>query len=238
MKNSPQFFAKITILSIFLALFSMSSCAQKGSGNVTKKTYEVDSFDGLKIGGAFFVYLRQGDKQDVTLVTDDNIMENLEVTVNDGILKIKSGYEIKNSTELKAFITIKDLNSLELSGACNLEGKNTIVTKNLKMKVSGASDVEMSVRCSDLNIAASGASDLKLSGDAAVLEIDASGASTIKAQDLTANQAKIESSGASTVKVNVNESLDAKASGASTILYNGKAKVTSNASGASDVKKM
>jgi hypothetical protein len=238
MKNLTQTFTKLTLLSLFLALFSFASFAQKGSGEVIKKTFKVDSFDGIKIGGAFNVYLRQGDVQDVTLVTDDNIMDNLKVTVSGGVLKIKSDYDMNNPTELKAFITVKDLNSLELSGACEVEGKNTIVSKNLSLKVSGASDVEIAVRCSALKIFASGASDLKLSGDASLLEIDASGACTIKAEKLAANQATIESSGASTVKVDVTEALDAKASGASSILYRGSAKVTANESGASDIKKM
>ncbi len=238
MKILTQSFTKITLLSLFVALFSISSFAQKGNGDVIKKTFKVESFYGLKIGGAFFVYLRQGEKHGVTLVTDANIMENLEVTVNGGVLKIRNDYDMKNPTELKAFVTVKDLNNLELSGACTLEGKNTIVTENLIMKVSGASDIELAVRCSDLKISASGASDLKLTGDAAVLEIDASGASTIKAEKLLAGQAQIVGSGAATVKIDVTESLDAKASGASTILYRGNASITMNESGASDIKKM
>lgn len=238
MKNLSFSTSKLSLLILFITVFSFSTFAQKGSGDVIKKTFKVDNFHGLKIGGAFDVYLRQGDKQDVTLVADDDIMENLKATVSGGILKIKSDYDMKNPTELKAFITVKDLNSIELSGACELEGKNTIITKDLLMKVSGASDAELTVRCSDLRITASGASDLKLSGDAAALEIDASGASTIKAEKLLAAQADIESSGASTVKIDVAESLIAKASGASTILYRGSANVTADESGASDIKKM
>ena len=238
MKNLTLSITKISLLSFFLALISCSAIAQKGSGEVIKKTFQVESFDGIKIGGAYEVLLRQGENQDITLVTDDNIMENIRVTVTDGVLKVKSKTDMNNPTELKIYITVKDLNSIAISGACEIVGKNTIVTKNISIKTSGASEVEMSIRCSGLKIASSGASELKLSGNTEVLEIETSGATTIKAEGLTSNQAFVESSGASTVKLDVSESLDAKASGASTILYRGNPKVISNESGASNIKKM
>ena len=237
MKNLTLSISRICLLSLFVTLFSCSSIAQKGSGNVIKKNVDVSNFDGIKIGGAYEVYLRQGDKEEVTIVADDNIMENIIVYVKDGELRIKHEQDIKNPTELKAYITVKYLKSIDISGACELEGKNTIVSKELTINASGASDLELAVRCTGLILETSGASELEISGDTKSLGIEASGASTIEAEDLTSEMAMVKGSGASTIKVFASGTLGAKASGASTIHYTCTGEVTINESGAGSIKK-
>jgi len=238
MKNLLRILSK----AIFTLAISLTfvSCAfgQKGNGNVIKQDRVVDNFTAIEVGGAFDVYLRQGDKDEVTVVTDDNLMDLITTNVSGGTLRIKSKKDINKPTELKVYVTVTNLKSLEASGASNVTGKNTINSQDLMIELSGASDLELEVSCKNLMIDASGASDAKLRGSAGNAEIDASGASTIIAMKLNTRNALIDASGASTVKVAVSENLEADSSGASSILYKGDPHVSSNVSGAGTIKKM
>ena len=71
MKNLTLFFGRTIAISLIAIFGTTSLYAQKGSGNVIKESRNVGSFNALKVGGAFDVYLRMGDKEDVTVVADD-----------------------------------------------------------------------------------------------------------------------------------------------------------------------
>ena len=67
----------IAALLLFITL-SSSGCMYmggiKGNGNVVKETREVSSFDGIKVGGAFNVYLSQSGTESLTIEADENLL--------------------------------------------------------------------------------------------------------------------------------------------------------------------
>lgn len=217
---------------------TLSTFAQKDNDGIVKQNYDLSAFNKIEVGGAFEVYIRQGDEADLTIIADEKTLDKTKVKVSDGTLLLKTEGYMTNPKELKAYITVKDLVGLDISGACEVEGKNTIVALNLNIETSGAANISMALRCRELEINSSGASEITLTGDVEYLEANTSGASTLRAEKLLAETAFVESSGASTIKVDVTKSLDARASGASSILYNSKGEVNLNSSGASDIKKM
>ena len=124
-------FNRIVSLSIALAVLFMlqSGCTYaikgiKGDGNVVKQERDVSNFKGIDVGGAFKVFLTQGDTEKLVLEADQNLMDVIETDVRAGVLRIKTSEDINNATELNVYITFKDLNELDISGACDLMGEN------------------------------------------------------------------------------------------------------------------
>jgi hypothetical protein len=110
-------------------------------------------------------------------------------------------------------------------------------TDQLKMDISGASEVKGIINANKLDIDLGGASVVKLAGTANECTIDASGACNVNSYDLVINNCKISSSGASTVRVTVNGELNADATGGSTIYYKGGGVgKTLNTSGGASIK--
>jgi hypothetical protein len=136
----------IVMMTALVAAIPYSTHAKKyirGNGNLEKETRNVSSFDALDISSAFDIYLTQGNKESLVIEADDNLMDNIITEVNGGTLKIYVKGNVRNVKEMKAFISFKMLEKIELSGACDLFGENTFKFDDLDIESSGASDIEM-----------------------------------------------------------------------------------------------
>ena len=109
-------FMKTKIFPVILFLFAgMSSLVAgchfpgsvSGDGRVIKETRSVPSFDGIDISGAFDVYLKQGETQEVIIETDNNLMPLVKTEVTGGVLKIYTQGPIHHITTMKAYVTVK-----------------------------------------------------------------------------------------------------------------------------------
>ncbi|TAH09933.1 MAG: DUF2807 domain-containing protein, partial [Sphingobacteriia bacterium] len=110
-------------------------------------------------------------------------------------------------------------------------------SNDLKIELSGASDLTGDITVENLSVTLSGASNCTLKGVAEKASINANGASSAKAYDLNSNYAKIDASGASSIRITVNKELNARASGASSISYKGEGLIKDlSSSGAASIK--
>ena len=182
-----------------------------------------------------------------SVINNDEIVrlikeKNIKTYVSGGMLYITfdakgwSWASWKNN-KLKAYITVKNLEKLTVSGACNVSFVDPISSDRLLISVSGASDIKGPVKVNSLKVGASGASNISLSGTATETDFNISGACSIKSLDLVTNNCAVVASGASSVKLTINQSLKANISGASDIRYKGTVNMfNSKTSGASSIK--
>jgi hypothetical protein len=210
----------------------------KGNGNVIKQDRQLGSFSALDVGGAFKVFLTQGDKEAVTVEADENLMDVISTEVRGNTLVIKTTEDIRDSEALNIYLTFKDLDEMEISGACQLTGENKMKFDNLDMDCSGASDVELKLAASKLTMDFSGASQIELYGSAEAVDLDLSGASSYDGYDLEADIYFVDISGASHAKIFVNKELSAEVSGAAGLKYKGDPVIKEHdVSGAGSMKK-
>jgi len=105
------------------------------------------------------------------------------------------------------------------SGASSLE--LDIEASRTQMELSGASNIKGRLGTVDSTIRISGASQVNLSGSADNLNVEASSASRANFPDFPIQNATIKLSGASSGNINVAQHLDVDLSGASTLNYSG-----------------
>lgn len=238
---------KIFMICSALLVFS-SINAQETKTVVNDENAEMRSvanFTGIKVSGGVALYISQGSEHAVAISSSDKKYNDKVVTeVKNGILNIYldkgawNGWNWKN-TYIKAYVTVKDLEKLEASGASGVRIVEGINCSTLKVNLSGASTLKGEVKANVFKVDASGASVVTLSGKAANANIDFSGASVLRAIDFTVENCKVDASGASSLTINVTKQLDAEASGASSIKHKGNASVTNiSATGASSIKKI
>ncbi|MCK9203433.1 MAG: DUF2807 domain-containing protein [Bacteroidales bacterium] len=238
-----KFFSVVLIICLSLGMSSLfASChyigGANGDGKVVKETRSVQSFSGIDISGAFDVYLKQGAIEEVIIEADDNILPLITTEVINGTLRIYSKHPIHHFTVMKAYLTIKDLKDIDVSGAVDLETTGKITVPELKIDASGSSDSKMDISVQRLNLDCSGASKFKFSGTAVNVRLDLSGASDIFAYDLFVENYDVEISGAGDAKINVSKKIKADISGAGTIRYKGSpTEVDQSVSGAGSIKK-
>ncbi len=224
-------------------LMMLSGCSYgfggiHGNGNVVKQDRTLSSFNGLDVGGAFRVYLIQGDKEMVTVETDENLMDVIKTEVRGNTLYISTREDIRESKALNLYITFKELKSMDISGACKLSAEDKLNFGGLELDVSGASDFDLKMSAQNLDLDFSGASQVTLYGNAESAKLDLSGASKMDASELETGNFSADVSGASAGKIFVTGELSADVSGAASLKYKGDPKVTDfDVSGAGSLKK-
>lgn len=234
---------KILLSVIGLTAFLFSGLAQKTISDANAQVREAKNFHAIHVSHAFDVFLTQGNEEKVVVsASEDKHLENIIVEVKNGVLDIRWDNKGKKwgmgNKKLKAYISFKKIDAFKASGACDVSIVGELNADDLKIELSGASDLEGKVMARDLKVDLSGSSDMKVSGVATNLELDLSGACSFKGFEFAANMCSVDASGASDVKITVNKELTVKASGASDVAYKGTGSVREvKSSGASSVKK-
>ena len=161
--------------------------------------------------------------------------------VKGGVLIIRydnKGKWNSGNKKLKAYISFKQLDKLNVSGACDVYIVGDWKANNLKIDISGATNLKGKMDAQKLMVDLSGASDLTLTGTVGQLNIEASGASDFKGFDLAVDYCNAKASGASDIKITVNKELSAEASGASDVKYKGSGLIRDiKTSGASSISR-
>ncbi len=235
------------ILSFAILLVLISSGFAQSEKNLVfdanAQVRNVAGFNSIEISGAINLFLSQGTSEAVAVSAgDEELISRIRTSVRDNVLYIEfdgKGLNWKNwsNNKIKAYVTFSSLKRIEASGACNIKTIDQLKSNDLKIELSGASDLTGDIAVENLSVTLSGASDCTLKGIAEKSSINANGASSAKAYELKTNYAKIDASGASSIRITVNKELNARASGASSISYKGEGLIKDiNSSGAASVK--
>jgi Protein of unknown function (DUF2807). len=232
------------LLVVFLITCGMASFGQEAMFNdKNAQVRNVTGFNAIKVSGSIEVYLIQGNTEAVAVsASEEKFRDKIKTEVVKGTLNIYyDGDRISFTSankKLKAYVSFKNIEALDVSGASDLNISGTLKANSLRVSVSGASKLGGALNVSDLKITASGASETKINGSVTNLEIEASGASDVKGYELTVDNCDAKATGASDIYLTVNKQLSAHASGASSVFYKGDAVMKEvHSSGASSVGK-
>jgi Putative auto-transporter adhesin, head GIN domain len=203
------------------------------------------SFHGIRVSNAIDVIIKQGNDEAVVVsASEEKYRNRIKVEVKDGILRIwfdNEGWKWNWNTgdkKLRAYVSVKNLDVIDVSGACDVKIDGILKGNTMAVRLSGASSIKGELSLSKLKMELSGASDCTFSGRVSDLVVSSSGASDFKGFDLSSDYCVAEASGASDIKVTVNKELKVEASGASDVDYKGNAVISSfKTGGASSVRK-
>lgn len=233
MKNAIQ----LSLLIIFFSLTGhFKTFAQE------RVNQQLSGFTSIQVSSGVDIYLTQGNTESVEIEAKEEVFRHLITEVDkDNTLIIKLDNNMKRKLlktgPVKAYVSFRDLNAIQLSGGSDLYGEGKMEFNNLNLSASGGSDARIILQANELTARCSGGSDLYLEGSVAYFEGRASGGADIKAKDLVSEIADIFVSGGSDAQVNVKRELTASASGGSDITYYGNPeKVNSSKSGGSDIR--
>ncbi|MCC9138511.1 head GIN domain-containing protein [Pontibacter silvestris] len=239
MKIAKSYAIVIFLFALMLSASTPALAQQlRGNGNTRSQTRNVSGFKGIDVSGGFIVELTQGNKESVKLEAEENLLNNIATEVKDGVLHIYNKNSLYSSRAMKAYVTVQELNSIDISGGVKVEGVSTFKASGLSLDMSGGSSVKLALDTKELKADMSGASKLELTGKADKVILDMSGASKVEAADLEAGIVRVEASGASKVKLFAKEALDINASGASVVYYKGTPSITAATSAAARVSKL
>ena len=225
--------------SMILLLWGMSllsGCAfgmVVGSGRSVTETRAVSDFNAVEFAFIGDLVITQGDEESLTITGDDNIVALIRTTVSDGVLRIDAGAANvgRPIVPLRYALTVKNLDSLSLSGLGNIE-MPSLEGRDLAMSLSGAGSLTIdNLAVTDLAVSLSGLGSANLSGEVNQQAVTVSGAGSYYAANLRSQAAAVQISGVGNAEVWAVETLSATISGAGNIEYTGNPQVVQQISG-------
>jgi hypothetical protein len=212
--------AFIALLAIAVLPACRFTCI-KGSGNHVSENHKVSDFTRINISGGFKVILKQDSSLNVSVKTDDNLAKYVHVESDGDELKIYVKKKICASGEMELTIGVRNLKRLKGSGAINFISDGKINTKDLDIRLDGASNVDMDLTAANVSTRTAGASEISLKGQATSHHIEMTGNGTVHAFDFVVGKYEIRTTGASDCEINVLNDLSVNATGASDVKYKG-----------------
>jgi hypothetical protein len=202
--------AVIAIAVIIIALLAIGVLpgiqmpfGQVGSGHLQTQQFNIADFTAVSASNGFTIQITQGNSYSISVTIDDNLQQYLEVYKSGSTLyvglKPGIGYQ---TTQLKAEITMPDLQNIQLSGGTTATAGNFNVTTNFVADLSGGSRLTMTGQGEDLTIRGSGGANINLT-------------------DFSVHNATVDLSGGTQCVVNLDGRLDATLSGGSQLHYKG-----------------
>lgn len=235
------FMTCVLLIAAYPALFAQDVTVINDKNAQERK---VGSFHAIRVSSSFDVIIKQGNEEAVVVsASEDKYRSRIKTEVVNGVLRIS--YENESvwkwntgDKKLRAYVSVKNLDMIDVSGACDVKIDGVLKTFKLKIELSGASSLKGEVDVNEMVVDQSGASNSKINGKATNINIEVSGASDFKGFDLVTENCKAQASGASDIRITVNKDLKVKASGASDVEYKGNAYISDfSTSGASSLKK-
>ncbi|MCX6326049.1 MAG: DUF2807 domain-containing protein [Bacteroidia bacterium] len=221
----------LRILTITIAILSISAFTHgqirktvHGDGNIITKERKVEYFAGIRVSAGIDVYLKQGDKEAISVEADENLHEFILTEVRDGVLHVYTEVNIRQAERKRVYVTMKEVNSVRTSSAGDVIGETPVKSDKLKLSASSAGDINLEVYAKEIEIDISSSGDITLSGETDRLEADLSSAGDLNAYNLKVREADVSVSSAGDADINVSEKITARASSAGDINYQGNPK--------------
>ena len=217
------------ILSTFLLFVSINASAQnkrKGNGKLVTKERTIEHFDALKVSGSFDVELTSNKKNQLSIYTDENLIEDIITEVKDGTLIIRnkknSYFKTSNRKSIKIKVPLVALKSVKLSGSGKIHSQETVQSNRFNTSLSGSGKILLTVTTQKLTSQLSGSGKIQLKGETQKVLAKLSGSGSIRLQEVEANDAEAALAGSGSIYLSCSNDLEATVAGSGRIRYYGE----------------
>jgi len=226
------------LFAIILFSLVLLSIASFTFAQTTKKTLELPEFKSIYVNSNYTVYVKQTNKQEVTVEALTEIWELTTVKVENGVLMVnverkpenpnKSIWakidDIKLKPAMKLMVSVKNINELQVNGGGKIISENSIASDYMSLSVSGNGGIDLDLKGNNLKTEISGSGNVTLKGYATTNDIIMSGSGSMNAFACELESAKVKISGSGNCEISVTASLDAVVLGSGTIKHKGNTK--------------
>jgi len=230
---------------ILLVALSATACylpglgSTRGNGRVVEEDREVRDFDAVALGGIGDLHIEVGDREELRIVAEENLLRYIETHVRGGTLHIetRAGINLRPTESIDYYLTVTDLQGIDVSGLGHVDAP-ALEARSFRVEISGAGNIEMDELNADrLDVAVSGLGSLDIDGGYVERQdIDISGSGSYSAKRLESRDATVEISGLGSATVWATDRLDAEISGSGSVHYVGSPNINQSVSGLGSVR--
>jgi len=233
----------------------------RGSGDVISEEREIDGIHGVKLATIGNLFIEIGDKEELIIEAEDNLLDYIETDVRRGILKIdnRRNANLSPRRQIRYYLTVKELDEIAISSSGNIKAPD-LKARRFAIDISSSGDLEMgALEATDLEVNISSSGDIEIEKlHAGTLEVDISSSGNLvidggevedqdisitssgdyKARNLESREARVRVSSSGNATVRVSDYLDAQTSSSGDIYYYGNPDVDEHSSSSGDIRRV
>lgn len=230
-----------TITIVFVLGIFLNTSVANVFGENKRETRNVGEFDGIGLAIPANLYLTQGLKNEVIIEAEEDVLEKIETEVNGSALNItfEKWYNYRGAGKINIFITVKNINSIVVSGSGDIIAKSAIKTESFDFVVSGSGSIVIDdLTVKDVHSVITGSGDVRIKGNkkANELEVTVTGSGDFEAGGLEFKEADLGITGSGSIYAFVYDELEAEITGSGKIYYKGNPLIDANITGSGKIR--
>lgn len=224
---------KKLLFSFFVVVLTGTfAFSQKTFNDLNVEKRAVSGFHGINVGTGIELILTEGSVEEMAVsAATTEFRDKIVTRVENGVLKIyyetKMGSinKTKESKDLKAYVSYKNLDLLHVTTGAKVKINGVLKSASLRMEVNTGGIVDGVVDISSLNVSQNTGSKVTLSGKADKLDIDGDTGSKFKGDEMSTSNCSVTVSTGAIISVNAEKELQAKATTGGRVKYKGSPSV-------------
>lgn len=205
-----------------------------------RESRPVSGFSAIALSAPLKLELVQGDTETLVLEGDERALADLETSVENGALRIrtKSKFSAPWHSKVRAFVTARNIGALGISGSGDITTQ-ALRSPSLKISIAGSGDIYIaSLASTNLDVSVSGSGDVYVAGKSDGFETHIAGSGDVKAGKLETRAAKVSIAGSGDATVWAKDSLAVSIAGSGDVRYYGDPAIKKSIVGAGSVRRV
>lgn len=213
---------KLVILAIIMGMCATSCNMITGSGRIISENRNVAKFDEIETSSSIPIEVRIGDKYEVRVESDDNILSRIKTSVDDGKLNVYYEEGSYKNVEAKVYVVVPRVTKLRVSGSADITSSDTLSSDGkITLEIDGSGSIDVLVKSPEVRAEVNGSGSISVQGRTRNLITDNSGSGSINASGLLSETSTVENSGSGSTHVFASVNLNADLNGSGDIVYDG-----------------
>lgn len=188
---------------LFVQCDNPADCV-KSTGPLVSKTFSGFEFDKILVHKGIALVLKQGENRSITVVSGENLIDDIQVNVNDGLLTLKDDTScnwVRDYGQTIVYVSAPNLTDIYSKTEQNITSDGILAFDHLHFTSldtadgidgAGTGDFILNVQSQNLYVESNNVSRFYLSGTTTALGISFySGNSTLRAENLLAEKVTI-----------------------------------------------
>lgn len=209
-------------LTAAILLVSISSSVlSQGS-----QTRSLNSFDKIKIANGIEATLIKGDKNEITLTSEDIPLEDIISKVRGGELTVKLKVKLnlwkEKRIDVLAVITYTDdLIGIYANSGGYIEADHSVTTATLDINASSGAHIDIDIVCDDVIVNTNTGAEIELQGVVGRLDLRFNTGATFEGSQLEAGKAKVKGGTGGDASIKVSHYLKTNVNTGASLTYYG-----------------
>ncbi len=211
-----------------------------------RESRSVATFTGVEYAIPGTLHLRQGDDRSVEVAAPQEVLDEIETTVDGEVLEISNGDDSGlldqlfgtdglDTDRIDVHVTAPTLNELNVAGTGRAVAETTIEGDALSLNLAGSGGLDLEVETNELSLQVAGSGTGTVRGQTRALDLNIAGSGDLQGTSLMAQRADVEIAGSGDAELNVTDHLSAQIFGSGDVRYRGDPTVETSMFGSGEV---